>query len=103
MLGKKVKSNMPLWWNWQTESAQTRLPEIWRASSNLARGTILMLMFSCAAGTTSSTRTETSFITTGCESINLYPTNDEEWSALCYCSETEELFTKCIDNWARSR
>lgn len=58
-----------------------------------------MLMLSCGTDP-KSVPTETSPVTNGCESINWYPTSDEQWSSLCYCIETDEAFTQCIDDWA---
>jgi len=57
-----------------------------------------VFLLSCGAGTIP-LPTETSIITNGCESINLYPTNNEQWSSLCFCTETDEEFTQCIDDW----
>lgn len=34
-----------------------------------------------------------------CVGIDTTPDDNEEWSAFCYCQETEEDFTKCIDDW----
>lgn len=36
----------------------------------------------------------------GCESIDTTPDNNEEWSAKCYCTETDPEFGDCINDWA---
>lgn len=63
-------------------------------------GVPFLLMLSCSTGPLKRNLVVTKTPELGgCESISEAPITDSEWSTLCYCTSTDEEFSRCIDNW----
>lgn len=86
---------MASWWNWKTRRSQKAIPDH-GVKVRILLG-LPLLMLSCAGSRLKPEPTETYL--NGCESINVTPTNHEDWSALCYCTETDKEFSDCIGSW----
>lgn len=87
---------MASWWNGRHAGLKNRSP------SRGVKVRILLglpfLMLSCSHWPLVPGTTETYL--NGCESIDVTPDDNEEWSAFCYCTGTNESFGQCIDDWA---